>query len=345
MKNISQMFLAIFISVLGAGIFIYLHFPLPWLLGSILITSVVIRFEKIPTLKPNTFFTIPARVVIGVTIGSAFTPAILQDLHLYAYSLLFIIPYVALTAFLGVIYYWKFQGFDKKTAYFASMPGGVIEMVILSEEMKADVSKVTLIQASRLLFIVISLPLIIQYFFQIDLRGNQIISEPLSSLSMSELFILVVIGVLGSLLGKKLKLPAAYLMGPMILSVVAFSIGFVESKPPDELLKFVQVILGTTIGFTFKGVKIKEVIKVLISTLGHFVILVSISSIFIAIVYFTLDFSALQILLAFSPGGQAEINLIAILVAANIPYITMHHIVRLIIVFNLAPIFARKYLK
>ena len=53
----------------------------------------------------------------------------------------------------------------------------------------------------------------------------------------------------------------------------------------------------------------------------------------------------LSILLAFSPGGQTESNLIAILVAANVPYITLHHIVRLIIVFNLAPLFAKKYLK
>ncbi len=53
----------------------------------------------------------------------------------------------------------------------------------------------------------------------------------------------------------------------------------------------------------------------------------------------------LSILLAFMPGGQTESNLIAILVAANVPYITMHHIVRLIIVFNLAPLFAKRYLK
>lgn len=54
------------------------------------------------------------------------------------------------------------------------------------------------------------------------------------------------------------------------------------------------------------------------------------------------NFPVLSILLAYGPGGQSEINLIAILVGANLPYITLHHIVRLFIVMNIAPIFAKR---
>ena len=339
------MLLSIVIATIGSIIFIYLNLPLPWLLGAIFITSIIIRFENLPIIKPNHLFSTPARVIIGVTIGSAFAPAILSQLDDFVYSLLLVIPYVILTAFFGILYYWKLQGFDKKTAYFAAMPGGVIEMVLLGEEMKANVAKITLVQASRLLFIVLTLPFIIQYIFQIDISGNKLITEPLSSLNIMDMILLIIVGFFGAVIGKKLNLPAAYLMGPMALSIIAFGTGVIASKPPDELLKFVQVVLGTIIGFTFKGVKVKEIIKVLISTLGHFIILAIISSLFVSFVYIVFDFPALSILLAFSPGGQAEINLIAILVVANIPYITLHHIVRLIIVFNLAPLLARKYLK
>lgn len=339
------MLLAIIIAAIGSITFIYLNLPLPWLLGSIFITSIIIRFKKIPIKKPNHYFATPARVIIGVTIGSAFTPAIIQQLDSYFYSLLLVIPYVILTAFVGIIYYWKLLSFDKKTAYFAAMPGGVIEMVLLGEEMKANVAKITLVQSSRLLFIVLSLPLIIQYIFQIDISGNKLITAPLYTLNIIEMILLVVIGFGGAVLGKKLNIPAAYLIGPMILSILAFTTGLIESKPPDELLKFVQVVLGATIGFTFKDVKIEEIIKTLISTLGHFILLAIVSTIFITLCFWLFDFPIISILLAFSPGGQAEINLIAILVAANVPYITLHHIVRLFIVFNLAPIFAKKYLK
>lgn len=339
------MLLAIVIGTIGSIIFIYLNLPLPWLLGSIFITSILIRFENLPIKKPNHYFSTPVRVIVGVTIGSAFTPAILEQLDNYIYSLLFVIPYVVLTAFLGIIYYWKFQNFDKKTAYLAAMPGGVIEMVLLGEELKANVAKITLVQASRLFFIVLTLPFIIQYIFQIDISGNKLITEPLSSLGLKEILILIAVGVTGAIFAKKINMPAAYLIGPMIMSIIAFASGIVESKPPDELLKFVQVVIGASIGFTFKGVKVSEIIKTLIGTLGHFLILAIITAIFVFIVHYSFGFPMLSILLAFMPGGQTESNLIAILVAANVPYITLHHIVRLIIVFNLAPLFAKKYLK
>lgn len=339
------MILAILIATIGSIVFIYLNFPLPWLLGSIFITSVLIRFENLPIKKPNHYFSTPVRVIVGVTIGSAFTPAILGQLDTYFYSLLFVIPFTILTAFFGILYYWKLQKFDLKTSYLSAMPGGVIEMVLLGEELKANVPKITLVQASRLFFIVLSLPFIIQYIFQIDISGNRLITEPISTLGLYDICMLIALGISGAIFGKKINMPAAYLIGPMIISMIAFASGIIESKPPDELLKFVQVVVGASIGFTFRGVKLKEIIKTLIGTLGHFVILAFITTIFILLVHLTLGFPMLSILLAFSPGGQTESNLIAILVAANVPYITLHHILRLIIVFNLAPLFAKRYLK
>ena len=46
------------------------------------------------------------------------------------------------------------------------MPGGVIEMVIIGQELKANTTKITLMQSSRLFFVVVSLPFIIQYIFK-----------------------------------------------------------------------------------------------------------------------------------------------------------------------------------
>lgn len=341
MQYLLQMLLAIFIGVLGSILFIFLQLPLPWLLGAIFTSSIAMRFQNIPISSPKIFST-PARVIIGLTIGSAFTPEILENINTYLYSILLIIPYTIIVAFAGMYYYYKVLNFDKRTAFFSSMPGGVIEMVILGEQLKADTSKITLVQSSRLLFIVLTLPFIIQYIFHIDISGNKLITTPINEIYLSDFFFLIIIGFIGAYGAKKLKVSAAYLIGPMVLSIIAFSSGFVESKPPDELLKFVQVIFGTIIGFTFRGVTLKVIIKTLIGTFGHFVILALVSAIFISIVYFVFDFPIISILLAFSPGGQAEINLIAILVAANIPYITVHHIVRLFIVMNIAPFFAKR---
>lgn len=336
-----RMLFAVSIGAIGSIIFIYFALPLPWLLGSIFASSLAMRFNNLNIKSPK-IFSAPARIIIGLTIGSAFTPKVLEVLPEYIFSLLLIIPYTILTIICGMYYYNKVLDFDKKTAYLSSMPGGVIEMVIIGEQIKADISKITLVQSSRLFFIVVSLPFVIQYIFNIDISGNQIITTPIKDIDINEFLLLSSFGLMAALLAKKIKISAAFLIGPMIISIALHSSGLMHVSVPDELIKFVQVVFGTIIGFTFKGVSAKTIAKILFATFGHFIILVLISVSFITLVYFLFDFPIISILLAFSPGGQAEINLIAILVAANIPYITLHHIVRLFIVMNLAPIFAKK---
>lgn len=345
MKNISsylKMILTLILGIIGSILFIYLNLPLPWLLGSIFIISILIQFENNYIKRPNHIFSTPARIIIGLVIGSAFTPEVLEYLSVYFFSILLIIPYTIITIILGAYYYYSFLKFDKKTAFLSSMPGGVIEMVIIGEQIKADISKITLVQSSRLFFIVITLPFVIQYIFHIDISGNKLITVPLMDTNLKELFYLSCVGAIGAFIAKRLNISAAYLIGPMILSILVHSNGLIHTKIPDELIKFVQVIFGTIIGFTFKGVDYKTIFQTLIATFGHFVILALISIIFIFLAHYLFEFSIVSILLAFSPGGQAEINLIAILVAANIPYITIHHIMRLFIVMNIAPIIAKK---
>ena len=340
-RSILKMLFALLIGVIGAIIFIYLNLPLPWLLGAIFASSIAMRFENLPIQSPKLFST-PARVLIGLTIGSAFTPEILQYIDVYLYSLLLVIPYTIITIIAGMYYFYRFQGFDKKTAYLSSMPGGVIEMVIIGEEIKANISKITLVQSSRLFYIVVTLPFVIQYIFHVDISGNKLITIPIVNINLQEFLFLLVAGFIGGMIAKKVKLSAAYLIGPMIVSIALHSTGYITTTVPDEFLKFVQVVFGTIIGFTFRGVKVRTILLTLRATFGHFIILSIISIVFITIAYYSFDFPIISTLLAFSPGGQAELNLIAILVVANVPYITLHHIVRLFIVMNIAPIFAKK---
>jgi len=84
-------------------------------------------------------------------------------------------------------------------------------------------------------------------------------------------------------------------------------------------------------------ISFQEITKTALQTLGHFLILALISAIFMVIVWWITDFELLSILLAFSPGGQAEMNIIAIIVGANLPYVALHHVVRLFLVMAIAP--------
>ena len=98
--------LSLFIGLVGAIIFIYLTFPLPWLLGSISAMAIASRFTIIPAKNPKVLSP-PARCILGLMIGSAFTPAIFQNVGNYIVSLVMILPFVIIIALCGIYYYWK----------------------------------------------------------------------------------------------------------------------------------------------------------------------------------------------------------------------------------------------
>jgi hypothetical protein len=334
--------LSLFIGLLGALIFIYLKLPLPWLLGSISSAAIASRITFIPTKNPK-MLSPPARAVLGLMIGSAFAPSMIQYIGSFITSLVMIIPFIFTIAICGVYYYWKILGHDKMTAFFSAMPGGLLEMIAIGESMGANIYKITLFQSTRLLLLVFSLPFIIEIMGGISLAGNRTVTTPIKDVAMIDMVILVGLAIIGIFLAKKFKISAPFILGPMLVSMIAHLSGAVTSHPPDEVIKLVQIILGTSVGFVFKGVPIKDIMFTILSTLGYFAMLMIVGAFFTFIVSIITDFDTLSIILAFAPGGQAEINLIAIVVAVNLPYVALHHVLRLLLVMGIAPLFAKKF--
>lgn len=339
--TIKSYLLTIAIGLVGVFVFRQLFLPMPWLLGPIVAITLATRLPKLP-LKESKVLQNIARISLGIMLGSAFTPKLLENIEEYIFSLVFVVPFIFLVAILGMWYYHKILGFDKITAYFSAMPGGLVEMILMGKELGANVAQVTLVQSMRMIFIVFSLPFLIQWLSNVPLEDLKPITSPLKELSLEDIFIMVLIGIGGSYFGRKLKLFASFMIGPMIAAIVVYGLGFIEARPPDEILKAMQVIIGINIGLVFKQVTTKAIIKTLLSSSGFLAILVVASAIISFLVHYLLGFSLISTILAFSPGGQANINLIAIILGANIPYIALHHLFRLLLVIAAAGYFAKR---
>jgi uncharacterized membrane protein AbrB (regulator of aidB expression) len=52
---------------------------------------------------------------------------------------------------------------------------------------------------------------------------------------------------------------------------------------------------------------------------------------------------ALETVLAFAPGGQAELTVLALIVGADMAFVVAHHVLRIFIVILGAPLFARLF--
>ncbi len=332
------------VGMLGVQVFVALDLPMPWLLGAILATLLLTRAQRLPVTRPKPLIN-PMRAVLGLAIGSAFTPALVDEIGEYVLSLSLVVPHVALVAACGVFYYARVLRYDRPTAFFCSLPGGLVEMTILGEEMGAQVNRVMLTQTTRVLLIVYTVPFLIEWQAGVDLGGRQSITAPLATVNPADMLILALLAAAGWWGARKLRISGATIIGPMILSATAYLLGWVESRPPDELLKAAQLVLGTAIGCAFVGVGLRAMMLTIVQTLGYFAILIVTTLAFASLAQHLTGFPLAAALLAFSPGGQAEMNVMALIMGAFVPYVALHHVLRLALVMAVAPQVMKRFLR
>ena len=243
----------------------------------------------------------------------------------------------------GVTVVWYFHrigGFDRPTAFFAGMPGGLVEMVETGEEKGGDARTIALVHSVRILLIVMTLPFAIRWMEGISLTRTggsvSIFDAPFSS----EL-LLIGCGIGGVVLGHLLRLPAKNLIGPMVFSAGIHMAGLTDFKPPYEIVNTAQLILGLVIGCRFAGTPPATVLRIIRLSLGSTAILLFWTVTFAVLIAKLTGFSVVTVLLAFSPGGLAEMSLIALALHAEVAFVAAHHIIRIVLVMLMAaPVFA-----
>ncbi len=323
----------------GALAFLALSLPLPWFLGALsfcLIAAVL----KAPIDRPR-IMSVPVRVVLGVTIGTAFTPALISMLGSMAGSLLLLIPFMLIIIAAGVVFFERLARFDRPTAFFCAVPGGLTDMVTMAADAGANVRAVTLIQATRIIIIVALLP------FWLRLNGQQGITNAippgvhLSEFGLADAVTLVGLGWAGWVLARRLGLAGAPLVGPMILSGLAHASGLTTAKVPIEIMIFAQVTLGIMLGAQFRGVTLKEFSTTMVWGLAFGVLLVVATALVATGVARLTGFDSTTVLLAYAPGGQTELNLLAYILGLDAAFTALHHLVRLaIVIFGAQLVFA-----
>jgi membrane AbrB-like protein len=153
--------------------------------------------------------------------------------------------------------------------------------------------------------------------------------------------LMVVAALVGWKGGEKLGLFGASILGPMIVAG-ALSLGnILHGRPPAEAILTAQFFIGCGIGVHFVGVSWRELSRDVAAGAAYVVIL----SILAAIVAYVVTHVGLaagtEAFLAFAPGGQAEMTVLAIVAGADLGYVIAHHLTRIVLVIIGSPIIAR----
>ena len=115
--------LALIIGVASGWLFNLAKMPLPWMLGP-MFGNFLATILGLPVIGPKRLRPFVG-VVIGVMLGSSFTPSFFDYFQTWALSLIFLGLYLFLAGVFVVPYYRYVAGFDLPTAYFSGMPGGL----------------------------------------------------------------------------------------------------------------------------------------------------------------------------------------------------------------------------
>ncbi len=325
------------LSLAGAFAFSLADLPLPFLFGPLTI-CLIAALAGVP-LRGAGQIGVGARTILGVAVGATLTPELMGKIPSMLASVALIPIYLGVIGLIGVPFFRRVCGYDPATAWYAAMPGGLQDMIIFGTEAGGNARTLSLIHATRVLIIVTIAPILLTRTFGASL--SQPVGLPAIDLPLSEMAIMAAAALVGWKGGERIGLFGASILGPLIVTGALSLTGAIHHRPPAEAIYAAQFFIGAAIGVGYTGVTLTELRRDVLAGVGFVVILAILAAIMSVIVHELGLARPVEAFLAFAPGGQAEMTVLAIVAGADLGYVVVHHVVRILVVITGAPIAAR----
>lgn len=326
------------VGAIGGWLFYLLSIPLPWMLGAMVATTVLALTGR--SLERPVRLRLLMLAVLGVTLGSSFTPDVLTRSAGWLGSLITMTGFIMTVSCVSFLMIWKWIRLDRPTAFFSSVPAGVNDMVVVGAAMGGDERTIALVHGIRIMLTVLAIPLFFRFTMGEASSGAS--DVPLfERIPVWDSGLLLLSGVIGFFLARTLRFPAPAVIGPMIVSAACHLSGLTTATPPPLLVNTAQVVVGSAIGCRFIGVAVRKV--------GGTLILAALNTTFLIVAsglvawgfatLFQAPFAALW--LALAPGGLAEMLLVGAALDIDPAFVAAHHLFRVALVILGAPLIYR----
>ncbi|WP_031544644.1 AbrB family transcriptional regulator [Salinicoccus luteus] len=328
MKYLNLLFLFLAAIVLSA-LLQWIGMVLPWLFGAMVATVLFHRLVTSHFHYPKWLGNV-GLVIIGAEIGSAFTLQTFRDMaddyiNIILISLLIIILSLILARF-----FMRMTGCTMETAVLASVPGALSQMIVMAEEEKrADLLLVTLTQMSRIVLVVIFVPLIAS--FAAD-RGTGALNEAaaplLSVMTWDMLWIVAAIPIVILILAK-LKFPVPFMMGPMLAVLGWNMVTDYTFSVNTEFMYAAQLFFGIRIGFQISTLVTQLNSRLIAAMIIQNILVIAGTMGLVMLFLLVTDHNFTDLFLSAAPGGIGQIIIVAVDMGANTAMISSYHIFRI----------------
>lgn len=313
--------------------------PGGYLSGAILVVATAAlagRPMLVPLPAMRTIF-----VLLGISLGSVMTPEMLRGLGKYPLSIVVLLAAmscvgVACAAYLQIVHKW-----DRVSAYLASAPGGMSQVLAVAAEVGADLRAVAIVQSMRVVIVAIGLPSGLS-LLGLASHVSRPTGSPLTLASLDEFGILAVAAVVGAIIFHRLRFPGGLLFGAMFASGALHGTDLVHFVLPWWATNTAAIALGGVIGARFTDMPMRLFMNFIGAAFGSFAIAVAIAAAFAAVVIELMALPVPEVMIAFAPGSVDAMMLLALALHLDPVYVGAHHVVRIFFVALAMPYMVKR---
>ena len=344
----------IFISSIGGFLFSLTGLGIGWMLGTIILAALLcfwqprwLKMASSPKGLPVIWLNL-GQWLLAIELGKQINYSVLrifsENWMTISIMLLLSIGFSLLSGLL----LWKFSKTDMITSFFATAPGGVATLPGIADEVGANTAIVSIVQTMRVFLTVLTIPIIVSAWLASPVDSAVPASNSLTTtgFSLSQLLGTVLLGLAawaGYFVGKRLKIPAPWLVGGMIFVAMFQSVySFITGHDlaiwwPAIIMILSQVFIAASVGSRFQRSMFIGVGRVIfvafLGTVG-LIIAMFLCAFFVSKVT---GISLITSVLAFAPGGVAEMSTTAVILKADSTFVVAVQVLRIVFVILVLP--------
>lgn len=321
------------IAAVGGVAFTLIGVPAGLVSGSMLATAVAAlagRPMQVPLPLARVSF-----VLIGILLGAVVTPETLRGMATWPLSIALLaasatVMIVATTLYLRLVHRW-----DSLSALLGASPGSMAQAMALAAEFGCNMRGIAIVQAMRVLVVTIGLPGGLALF---GLAASGLPPAPASAgSSLAELAVLVVASTATAVIMLRIRFPGGLLFGAMAASAVLHGGDFLHATLPWWLGSSAVILLGALVGSRFANTTPAMLMEFFWAGLGSAAVAIALSSVFVLVVLSVLPFRPADVVIAFAPGAQDTMMVLALALHLDPVFVGAHHLTRfLIVTFSVA---------
>jgi membrane AbrB-like protein len=324
----------------GASLFVWLGFPIPFLTGSLAGAALfsLVRKGWIPPYSREF-----AQVVLGIAIGQTVNATIAAQIARLLPSMVGAGLLAIAIGYTVAALIVRIGKIDRTTAFFATIPGGVAEMAVITDRLGGRAPVVAVSQSLRVAGTVFVVP---SMMVLLNIRGAFVATEASFGTAWQWMSVSVLVGTILAFAFRAFRIPNPWLFAGLSVGV-ALGMTLPDIRViPVVFVQGAQIMLGLGLGMRFSRQTMRELAGFLpLSALATTLLIVmSVLAAFVLNMVSGVELGTL--ILGLAPGGSAEMSITAKVQHFDVGVVAAFHITRIILVLVLCQplhaLFARK---